>query len=130
MPSFHQSPMNSPSLSRAQLRRQRRALSGDERHNAAFAAAGVAASHSSFRYAKRIAFYLAVDGELDPMPLIRRALLMGKCCYLPVLHPLGHQRLWFARWRPGDHLRPNRYGIAEPLWNRNTLVDSRADRKR
>ena len=59
------------------------------------------------------------------MPLIRRAVLTGKRCYLPVLHPLGHQRLWFARWQPGDVLRPNRYGIPEPVWKRNRLIDSR-----
>ncbi len=50
---------------------------------------------------------------------------MGKQCLLPVLHPLGHKRLWFSPWRPGERLRANRYGIEEPLWERAGLVDVR-----
>lgn len=118
--------MNSPNPSRAELRRQRRLLTEKERRLAARKAAAIAAALPAFRYGERIAFYLASDGELDPMPLMQRAIRQGKACYLPVLHPLGHKRLWFARWQPGDPLIPNRYGIPEPAWSPTSLVDSRA----
>ena len=120
------SSMNPSLPSRAELRRQRRRLSDAERRRAAEKAASLAASLHRFRYGERIAFYLAADGELDPMPLMQRAIDMGKQCYLPLLHPLGHKRLWFARWQPGAAMQPNRYGIPEPLWTRSTLIDSRA----
>jgi len=111
--------------SRNELRRRRRALSLRERRAHAAAAASNAASLPWFIHAERIAFYLASDGELDPAPLIRRAAVMHKRIYLPVLHPLGHKRLWFARWQPGEPLRPNLYGIPEPLWNAASLLDPR-----
>ena len=39
----------------------------------------------------------------------------GKECYLPLLHPLKQQRLYFAKYKRGDPLSINRYGIQEPL---------------
>jgi 5-formyltetrahydrofolate cyclo-ligase len=126
MSSFHRLLFMSPSdSSRSRLRRQRRRLCAQERRLAARRAAAVAASLAAFRYGERIAFYLASDGELDPMPLMQRAVEMGKQCYLPVLHPL-YKRLWFARWQPGDPLQANCYGIPEPVWSRTSLIDSRA----
>ncbi len=112
--------------SRSELRRRRRALALRERRALAVAAASRAATLPVFIRAKRIAFYLASDGELDPLPLIRHAAVMHKCLYLPVLHPLGHRRLWFARWQPGEPLRRNLYGISEPLWEQGGLIDPRA----
>ncbi len=38
----------------------------------------------------------------------------GRRWYLPVLHPFRPGRLWFARYRPVDPMRPNRFGIQEP----------------
>jgi 5-formyltetrahydrofolate cyclo-ligase len=40
------------------------------------------------------------------------ALTRGKKCYLPVID--GSNRLRFARYRPGNRLTANRFGIAEP----------------
>jgi 5-formyltetrahydrofolate cyclo-ligase len=39
---------------------------------------------------------------------------MGKCCFLPILHPLKKNRLWFIEYTPDTHLAPNRFGILEP----------------
>ncbi len=75
-----------------------------------------------FLAAERVAFYLTANGELDPLPALEQANAMGKQCYLPVLHPVGHKRLWFAAWKPGDALRMNRYDIAEPLWTASSLI--------
>ena len=69
--------------------------------------------------ARRIALYLANDGEIDPMPLLAGAVAMGKRCYLPRLKPSHGQprrnELWFFRYEPGAPLEANRYGIPEPL---------------
>ncbi len=39
---------------------------------------------------------------------------MGKRCFLPVLHPLKKNHLWFIEYRPDTQLIPNRFGILEP----------------
>jgi len=77
--------------------------------------ARIAAASRVFRTSRRIAFYLANDGEMDPLPLLLRACSMRKHCYLPILDPLAANRLWFVPYRAGDALKPNRFGIPEPV---------------
>ncbi len=99
---------------RRRIRAQRRALTPAERSRAALELADHLAAHALFRNSRRIAAYLAADGEIDPLPLMERAWALGKAVYLPVLVPFGHNRLWFSPYRPGDRLMSNCYGIAEP----------------
>ncbi len=100
---------------RRQLRDRRRALTAEELdHHSRLATRRVLATRW-FLAARRIALYLAVDGELDPWPLAQRAWAMGKQVYLPVLLPYGSNRLWFAPFQPDSRLRRNRYGIPEPV---------------
>jgi 5-formyltetrahydrofolate cyclo-ligase len=47
----------------------------------------------SFYMSKRIAFYLAHDGEIDPKFAMGIAESAGKECYLPLLHPLKQEPL-------------------------------------
>lgn len=96
------------------MRRRRRALSAAQRRACASAAARRVAATAWFRSSRRVAFYLANDGELDPQPLLQRARAMGKECFLPMLRPVGDDSLWFAHYEPGDPLRPNRFNIPEP----------------
>jgi 5-formyltetrahydrofolate cyclo-ligase len=74
--------------------------------------------HTLLLKSRRIAAYLAVDGEMDPLPLMHQLWSLGKTLYLPVLVPFDDQRLWFARFEPGDTLVFNRYGIPEPVRRR------------
>jgi 5-formyltetrahydrofolate cyclo-ligase len=67
-----------------------------------------------FRRIRHLACYVAHRGEMDPMPLVRRAWRMGKRVYLPVLPALDGRQLWFAPYEPGERLLPNRFGIPEP----------------
>ncbi len=67
-----------------------------------------------FRRSRHIALYFSNDGEVDLHALATRAHRMGKRCYLPVLSPLFHNRLWFAPYRPDTTLALNRFGIPEP----------------
>lgn len=71
--------------------------------------------------ATHIAFYLPNDGEIDPRPFVSALERMGKRCYLPRLHMDGSNRVWFVRYRHGDALSPNRYGIPEPHINQPIL---------
>jgi 5-formyltetrahydrofolate cyclo-ligase len=69
---------------------------------------------SLFLRSKHIAFYLANDGEIDLQPLIQQAWAMGKQCYLPVLCPAFHKRLWFAPYQAETPMQRNIFGILEP----------------
>jgi 5-formyltetrahydrofolate cyclo-ligase len=110
---------------RRQLRKIRLALSAREQAAAAKAALSRIRRHPKFRRARRIAGYFGTDGELNPMPLLEQAARMRKACYLPVLHPLRPGLLWFVRWRPGDALIRNRFGIPEPVPRGSTLLAAR-----
>ncbi len=102
-----------PGAHRSRIRRRRRDLDAAKRAACAEQVARRVAGSGWFRRSRRVAAYLAVGGELDPGPLIERAWALGKTVYLPVLDPL-QPRLWFARYRPGDALAYNRFGIPEP----------------
>lgn len=99
---------------RMQLRAARRALDQRSRGQAAQACLHNLLGLAAFRNARRVAAYLATDGELDTRALIERAWEMGKQVYLPVLLPQGENRLWFAPYTPGTRLVANRFGIPEP----------------
>lgn len=102
---------------RRSLRQQRRALTPHQRHEASIALDRRLGRHPLFLRSRHIAFYLPNDGEMDLSPLIQRAQAMGKKCYLPVLSPLYHNRLWFAPFHDASELVLNRFGIPEPIGN-------------
>jgi 5-formyltetrahydrofolate cyclo-ligase len=99
---------------RAEMRRRRRALSPRAQKQAAQRLHKLVARSALFRFSQRIAFTLARDGEIDPMPLLQTALKRGKACYLPVMNRLGEDRLSFRRWLPGQKLIKGAWGIPEP----------------
>lgn len=65
-----------------------------------------------YRYAKRIALYQAVAGEINLSPLWHSAPLQGKYCYFPALN--DDHTLSFLPATPSTPLRKNQYGIEEP----------------
>ncbi|MEN8177136.1 MAG: 5-formyltetrahydrofolate cyclo-ligase [Pseudomonadota bacterium] len=71
---------------------------------------------------RRIAFYFANDGEMDPAPLVERALLAGKRCYFPVLRCRPAKSLWFAAHKKHQQLIPNRFGIPEPATSHRQIT--------
>ena len=105
--------LSRPALRRL-LRQARRNLSPLQQRLAAQRLHRQLAQHPLFRRARHIALYLPNDGEIDPRPLLRAAQKMGKATYLPVLNAWPRTRMAFQRIRPGDVLKPNRFGIAEP----------------
>jgi 5-formyltetrahydrofolate cyclo-ligase len=107
---------------RRRLRARRNALSAEEQRLAARRlAANVAGAHL-FLVSRRIACYLPNDGEIDTARVIEHIHGMRKICYLPVLSPLAHDRLWFAEVKPKTELTPNRFGIPEPVVKARDLV--------
>lgn len=100
-------------LLRRTLRAQRRALSVFARRRAAIQLAQRASQLPWFIHARKIAFYLAADGEIDPLPLLHSAWARGKRTFLPSLR--RGNRLEFIEFRRGMAMRANRFGIAEPI---------------
>ncbi|EXJ16404.1 5-formyltetrahydrofolate cyclo-ligase [Imhoffiella purpurea] len=121
--------MQSSSPPRREIRRARRALPPQSQRLHAEAVAKRLGRRFEFLHARRIAFYWPADGELDPRPLMARALALGKECHLPVLSTspvrASQPPLRFARYRPQARLRPNRYGIPEPVAAGSQLLTAR-----
>jgi 5-formyltetrahydrofolate cyclo-ligase len=114
--------MISTALLRETIRTLRRATPQAERHRAARQLVNRVMSLRLFTSAKHIAGYLAFDGEIDPAPLLQRALEMGKQVYLPILAGNPQEHLVFAPYRSDTKLKPNRFGIPEPQIGNEELL--------
>ena len=101
---------------RHEMRLRRRNLRGSRRALATRAIVARLQRLPAFRAARRIALYWPADGEPDLRSLASAAWQRGKKLYLPVVGHAGAMR--FRRWSERRPLRPNRYGIAEPLGRR------------
>ncbi|MGD2112822.1 MAG: 5-formyltetrahydrofolate cyclo-ligase [Gammaproteobacteria bacterium] len=99
---------------RRAIRSRRRSLPPAEARQSAVQLARIVRRSPLILNNRRIAAYLAADGELDPHPLIENLWSLGKSVYLPVLVPFTGNRLWFAHYEPDTRLVTNRFGIPEP----------------
>jgi 5-formyltetrahydrofolate cyclo-ligase len=102
----------SKSQLRQDMRRRRQALEPLSQRAAAEAATNHLTRLPAWPGARRIALYLASDGEVDTRPLAARCRDSGKQLFLPVIDQ--RNLLQFAEWVDGVELLPNRYGIPEP----------------
>lgn len=109
-------------LIRRAIRARRRALNPAQQKAAARRLAHRVAASAPFRSARRLALYIAADGEIDPARLCSLAWARSKQVFLPVLHPLHRDRMLFVAYRPGDRLRRNRFGIPEPALLRTRVT--------
>ncbi len=112
-PSSHAAPhLEGRARLRVALRTRRRALEAPER---AAAAARVLHHLERLRWLRPgrfIAAYAAIDGELDPRPIVNAARARRCHVYLPRITARRHARM---RFLPAGHSRSiNRYGIEEP----------------
>lgn len=73
-----------------------------------------------YRYAKRIALYQAMNGEIDLGDLWRTAPLQGKYCYFPVINK--DETLSFMPATPSTLFLKNKYGIQEPEVHRKQVL--------
>ena len=99
---------------RRQLRQARRQLSPYQQQQASQQIALRFARLFIFKRAKRIAFYQASDGELNPQLLIKLAIKLKKHCYLPVLQRFPNQELGFVQIKHNTRLHKHRFGFKEP----------------
>jgi 5-formyltetrahydrofolate cyclo-ligase len=102
---------------RQQLRAKRRSLSTVEQRSAGASLVSNLRRETFFMRAKRVAIYLANDGEIDPAQLLDTALKSGKQCFLPVLHPMKTNSLYFIEYTSKTQLVANKFGILEPAFN-------------
>ncbi|MGR5488370.1 5-formyltetrahydrofolate cyclo-ligase, partial [Vibrio alfacsensis] len=59
--------------------------------------------------ARKVALYLATDGELDTLPTIQWFWQQGIETYLPVIHPFSKGQLLFLRYAQDTPLVLNQY---------------------
>ncbi|PCJ36747.1 MAG: 5-formyltetrahydrofolate cyclo-ligase [Moraxellaceae bacterium] len=107
---------------RQSLRLARKQLSHPEQLAASIGLCRQLLMHPRFIYCKRLAVYIANDGEIDLQPLIHLAWSLHKQVYLPVLHPFRQGELIFMQYTPGQPLANNRFGIPEPLSPTDTRI--------
>lgn len=99
------------------VRQRRRELTPQQRHHLSAQLVRHITTSAQFRNSSTIGLYLPNDGEVDLSGAAEAAWQRGKQCYLPVLSPLYHNRLWFAPYTPDTPLAANRFGIPEPAVN-------------
>ena len=92
----------------------RNRLSKEEQAAAAASLSSLITAQDFYQSATKIAFYLAIDGEIDPQPLLSQALAEGKTCFLPIAGQHDEQLLSFAPYDSATELMENQWGIAEP----------------
>jgi len=96
---------------RRELRAKRRALPDAMRAEADRAILAHLRSLPEYRRARRIALYLAFDGEPSLGPLVEAARRQRKRLYVPVLRGMT---MTFAELERGAQLTANFFGIMEP----------------
>lgn len=97
---------------RSEYRNKRRAIKRASARVAARKLASYLHTNRHFRDAKKIAAYLASDGEIDLTPSIRLAWRAGKQVYVPVLDKKGAMR--FVRYRSNSTQDRAAMGLSEP----------------
>lgn len=110
---------------RNEIRQQRSQLRLRERLRAANRLTRLVTRQFYYLKSNHIAAYFPMNGEMDPTAIVQHALAMGKQVYLPILVPFLDNRLWFARYKPGQAMRCNQFGIPEPTYSAKTLVSAR-----
>ncbi|SDR70952.1 5-formyltetrahydrofolate cyclo-ligase [Halopseudomonas xinjiangensis] len=103
---------------RRRLRSARRALTPAQQRKASQELLRQLIHHQLFIRSRHIAFYLANDGEIDPAPLLAAARRLGKHCYLPIVTGWPADRMHFQRISRDQRWTKNRFGIVEPVANR------------
>lgn len=104
---------------RKQMRQRRRSLSKYQQIQASKNLYRNVVRSAVFRFAKRVTFTLARDGEISPHLLLAEAQRRGKQCYLPVMSSFGHDKLSFRRVEKDTSLHSsNPFSIPEPLYGK------------
>jgi len=112
---------------RGKIRQQRRSFSPEQQNQASSRLLKHILKEDYFKKAGTLAFYQAFDGEIDPAPAVKKALELGKRCFLPVLNP-SDTSLAFVEYTLGTSLKKNHFGILEPIeYPNNALASEHMD---
>jgi 5-formyltetrahydrofolate cyclo-ligase len=103
---------------RQQIRRQRRGLSTQQASELNARINRHIQRSPEFQRARRVAGYIACDGEVSLANSFRHIFELRKTLYLPILDEVHHNRLWFAPYKKNSSLHLNHYGIPEPVTQR------------
>lgn len=98
---------------RQNIRNRRRALTIDQQSKAS-QALSQQLIHNMPNNVKRVALYLANDGEINPLPFIQACWQRNIEVCLPVLHPFNAGHLLFLNYQSNTQMQTNKYGISEP----------------
>ncbi|HGG59368.1 MAG TPA: hypothetical protein ENK26_05535, partial [Gammaproteobacteria bacterium] len=107
---------------RRQLRRQRQRIPRHQRNRCQQRVVAFLKHWWYLAHCRKVACYLAVNGEFPTDQIIRQLQVQGKAVYLPLLAGAGENRLVFQKIRPGERLIRNRFGIPEPAPSRRRQV--------
>jgi len=110
---------------RREMRLQRRMLPAFRRRLADKALVRHLVNLPAYRRARNLAIYWPADGEADVRTIAHHAWSNGKRLYLPTVGPGGTMN--FVPWHRGAQLRPNRFGIPEPVAARRRIPARRLD---
>jgi len=113
-PTFHSLLPSDRKQLRRVMRQRRRSLTPAQQALAAQHLKQHLQNDPLFLRARSVALYLANDGEINPHELAKQIWKLGKRCFLPVLHPVLENQLWFYEYTPQTKLRQNRFRIWEP----------------
>lgn len=78
-----------------------------------------------YQQAENIALYLAALGEVETHKLLEHALSRSKRVYLPVLDPTRKDQMYFVRFRKGERLVKNRFGMPEPELKKDDIISAK-----
>lgn len=105
---------DSKALWRQRLRQQRQQHPLHEQQLDALSLSERVLSLPVYQQAQTIAAYVSNDGEINPILIVELALQAGKQVAYPVIEDYAQRDMQFYRYRPGDALQRNRYGLLEP----------------
>ena len=107
---------------RNSVRQLRRQLSAETQRQAAQSIVNHFEQHPLICRAKRVALYLASDGEIDTRLAIEWCWQHEIAVCLPVLHPFSKGHLLFVDFTPTTPMTSNRFGIPEPELNCQQII--------
>ena len=104
------------------LRKKRQRMSPEQQIQAQTSLAKIVCTSNYFLQSKNIAVYHAIDGEINPIIIVKKAWELGKQCFLPVCLESQNLLLKFLPFNENTPLHINHLNIPEPPYNSQKLI--------
>ncbi len=112
---------------RQQYRELRKQIPAATRYLAAISATDRLMVENIFQMSEHIACYMSALNEFETLPIIEAIWRTNKHCYLPKLSNCDEKALEFVRYRHGEKLHQNQYGIFEPVNESHKILPQQLD---